>query len=366
MTVYTWLVILLVAAALLLNGNKKGSKKFIIVAFLLLYAVMGLRDVYAFGSDASGSTGSYPIIYRDIGNTDWKQIRGDGDNNFNIGFNYLVKLIYGLTGGDYQLFISMISFVIVFSYMRFIDKYSPSSLQSILYFLGLLYYPLLFDVLKQALAMATLLFAFDAIIEKKPVKFIIITLLASSFHFPAIAFLPAFWIGRMKLGRGYIIVLAVLLLVTYLLRDQLLNLMMEAYGEGNGMATMEGIRFLRNKVIIMIAFTVFAVLISPPAADDTVYNALLMFIGIAVVFQTFSGYNNIFERLADYYFHTSIVFIPLISEKGIKKRSHIDMLRNKEIINAITLALCAFAIWRFLSYVNNAWSFNPYRFFWQH
>ncbi len=153
MTVYTWLVVLLVAAALIFRGNKRRNTIFIVIAFVLLFAVMGLRDVNTFGSDASGSNGSYPIIYRRWGNTEWGEIFHKGDSNYNIGFNYLLKLIFVLTNGDYQWLVTIISVFAVFSYMRFIGRYSPSPIQSVLVFMGLLYYTMLFDVLKQAIAM---------------------------------------------------------------------------------------------------------------------------------------------------------------------------------------------------------------------
>lgn len=362
MTTYTWLVVLLLLAAFLFHGNKKNSGQFIIIAFLLLFAVMGLRDVNAFGSD---SRGSYPILYRDVGAAEWSELSGKGEKNFNIGFQYLAKLIYGLTNGDYQAFIAIISLFVVFAYMRFIKKYSSSPVQSVLCFLGLLYYTLMFDALKQAVAMAILLFAFDAILEKRPVRFIILVAFASLFHFPALIFLPAYWIGRMKVGRGYIVLLAVLLLITYLFRDDILNLMLNAYGTEEIEATMEGIQFLRNKVVIMIAIAVFAAVIKPPASDDALYNTLMMFAGVAIVFQTFCGYNNIFERLADYYFHTSIVLIPLIFEKNGKSKMRTIAGIDQRLIDTIPLLICAFAVWRFLSTVNQSSIYMPYRFFWQ-
>ena len=365
MTVYTWLVVLLVAVALLFNGNKKNSKMFIIISFLLLFAVMGLRDVYAFGSDASGSHGSYPIIYRNIGHTEWRLISGKGENNYNIGFAYLTKLIYEITNGNYQAYITIISLFVTASYTRFTAKYSPSPIQSILCFLGLLYYSVLFDALKQALAMAVLLLAFDAIIEKKPFKFIVLTIISALFHFPAIVFLPAYWIGRMQIGRKYLTVLAAILLITFVFRNQLLNLMLRAYSNGESTASMEGIRFLRNKALLMIAIVVIAVWIRPPRAEDTVYNATLIFAGVAIVFQTFCGYNNIFERLADYYFHTSIVLIPLIFEINKEYGSLANTAENDQLMNYAAVFVCAVAIWRFLSYMNNAWIFSPYRFLWQ-
>lgn len=365
MTAYTWLVILLLIAAFLFRGNQRGSKKFIVIAFLLLFAVMGLRDVNAFGSDASGTHGSYPIFYQRIGGTEWGALYSEGGENYNIAFSYLTKLIFVMTDGNYQMYITVLSLFFVISYTRFIKKYSSSPIQSVLCFLGLLYYTFLFDALKQAVAVSILLYAFDAIVDRKPIRFVIFTILATLFHFPALIFLPAYWIARMKVGRSYILLLAVLLLITYMYRDQLLNLMLNAYGSEDIEATMEGIRFLRNKVVIMIAIAVFAALVRPPDTEDTVYNALLMFAGVAIVLQTFCGYNNIFERLADYYFHMSIVLIPLIFEKGGKTEARTIALRNERIMDVIPLVICIVAVWRFLSTVNNSPIYTPYRFFWQ-
>ena len=362
MTIFTWLVILIIAATFLFQGNKKPCPRFIIIAFLLLFALMGLRDIAVIGND---SQGSYYLIYHTLGRSEWNQLYGSNKDNYNIGFSYLNKLIYEVSGGNYQFFIILIAFFVMFSYMRFIKKYSVSPVQSVLYFLGLLYYTFLFDVLKQAIAMSVLLYAFDAIIEKKPIKFIILVALASTFHFPALIFLPAYWIGQMKVGQGYVFLLAAMLLITYMFRDQLLNLMLDAYINEDIEATMEGIRFLPNKVIIMLVIVLFAVLIRPPLRENSTYSVLLMFVGVAIILQTFSGYNNIFERLADYYFHTAIIFIPFIFERNEKSETHVAIIKNSQIIGIAVLVICAFAIWRFLSYVNNSRFFIPYRFFWQ-
>ncbi len=365
MTVYTLLVILLLVAAFFLQGNVKNSKRFILVAFLLLFAYMGLRNVNSLGIDSSGVNGSYRVIYARDGQASWSALSGKGESNYNIGFTYLTKLIYTLTNGDYQAFITILSLFIVFSYMRFIRKYSPSPIQSILYFLGLLYFTFLFDALKQAVAMSVLLYAFDAIIEDRPYKFFFLVLIASLFHFPALVFLPAYWLGRMRVGSYYLVFLAALLVVTYLLRDQILSLMLNAYGEDEVDVSMEGIRFLRNKAIVMVIIVVAAVVLRPPTASDRVYNACLVFAGIAIVFQTFCGYNNIFERLADYYFHTSIVLLPLVFEKRELERHVLSYSDELTVKSFAPLIFCAFSIWRFLSTVNNSSFYNGFRFIWQ-
>lgn len=379
MSVFTWMVIIILAAALLLQGNVKGSKKFIIVAFLILFCVMGLRNVHYVGNDSSIKTGSYHSSFLRIGNASWDEIlnrdensennenseNSEKDNYYNIGFRVLTKLIYEVTDGDFQTYITLLSMFIIFAYAIFVGKYSPSPIQSVLYFLGLLYFTFLFDALKQAMAMSTLLFSFNAIIEKKPIKFIFIVLIAATFHFPALIFLPAYWIGRMKIGRSYLILLAVLLVLTYVFRDKMLNIMLGAYGGEGIEGSMTGVRFLRNKAIIMIIVVIAAVILRPPTKGDTVYNACLAFAGIAIVFQTFCGYNNIFERLADYYFHTSIVFIPLVFEKIELKKRKDDSRALLRVKQTAPTVFCSFAVWRFLSFVNNSPVFAHFRFLWQ-
>lgn len=365
MTPYNWLVILLLVAAFFLQGQIKGNRRFVFVAFLLLFAYMGLRNVNTVGADSLGTAGSYPAIFRRIGNTDWGALSGRGESNFNIGFIYLTKLLFGLTGGDYQSYITIISFFVLFSYMRFIRKYSPSPIQSLLYFLGLMYFVMLSDVLKQAIAMSVLLYAFDAIMEERPFKFAVIVIIAGLFHFPALVFLPAYWLSRMRVGGYYLVLLGGLLIVTYLFRDQILNLMLDAYLGDEGDASMEGIRFLRNKAIVMLIIVVAAIVLRSPTEDDKVYSALLVFAGIAIVFQTFCGYNNVFERLADYYFHTSIVLLPLVFEKCDLKKHVLNPTDELSVKTFAPWVFCGFAIWRFLSYVNSSPAYSGFQFIWQ-
>lgn len=359
MTVYTWLVVLLLLAALLMQGNVKGNKKFIIVAFVLLFCVMGLRDVYTIGNDSSSS---YLHHFQGMENAAWDELGGKGEENYNMGFSYLMKVGYELTDGDYQLFIALLTVFVLFSYVRFIKKYSSSPIQSVLYFLGLMFYTFLFDALKQSIAMAILLFAFDAIIDRRIGKFIILVLLAAWFHFPALIFLPAYWIGNMKLGRGYLFLLAAMLVVTYFFRDQMIDMMTDAYSTE---LYDNGLRFLANKVVVMLIIVVAALVLRPPTQNDRVYCTLLQLIGVAVVLQTFASYNNTFTRLADYYFQVSIVFLPLVFEKCELKKCYFNPKTDRMIKTVAPIAFCGFAIWRFLGNVNADEFLSPYVFFFQ-
>lgn len=354
MSVYAWMVLLILLFAFVMQGNLPKNKKYIIVACILLFVVMGFRDVFVIGND---SAGSYRHMFKHIPETEWSDIKLLKDN---AGMTVLVKAMYAVTSGDFQTFMIIISAFFIVCFAWFVNKYSVSPVQSIIYYLGLLLYIFMFDALKQSIAMSILLFSFDAAMDKKLTKFLILTVLAAWFHFPALVFIPAYWIVNMKTGTGYIVVLAIMLALTYLFRDEILNIMLKAYGTEIIDTKM---RFFGNKAIIMLIIVAAALILRPPTQGDKLYCALLQLIGVSVVLQTFASYNNTFERLADYYFQYAVVFIPLAFEKCELKKTYFSDAFNRMVKTFASFVFCGFGIWRFLDYVNNCWYLSPYVFY---
>lgn len=364
MSIYTLLVAMILATALLMRGYQQGNKRYIIVACLLLFTVYGLRNTFVIGGD---TTSSYLHMFQRLSGYSWSDVRGLG-GGFNTGFYLFAKAFYDLTGGDYQLFVSCIAgfFTICFGFL--IYRYSPNPLQSILYHFGLLYFTFYFSVLKQSIAMAFLLLSFDCMIRGKTIKHFLLILIAAQFHFPAYVFFAAYPIYRMRIGRNYLVFLAALLAVTFVLRNQLINLMLSLYKDmedSTSLVDLGGVTFLRTKSLIMIAIVAAAVVLRKPKPEDKLYSTLLGFMGVAIVFQTFCGYNNIFERLADYYFQFSVLFIPMVFDKHADR----EPLFGWRFMNVADLAapyiFCGFGVYRFLSMAAADRTLSPYRFFFQ-
>ena len=291
---YLLLVILVLATALLMHGNRPHNKAYVIVASLLLFSIYGLRNTYVIGYD---STSSYLHSFHAIGSYSWGEVVAH--YNINLGFGILLKLGYFLTGGDYQLFVSAIALFVTVCFGMLLYRYSPSPVQSILYHFGLLFFVFHFSALKQSIAMAILMPAFHCLVRRKNFKYLLLVLIASQFHFPSIVFLLAFPLSKLRVGRNYLFLLAGMLLVTFLFRNQIINLMLNTYGgleESTVYVDLSGTAFLRTKALIMIVIVMAAVVFRRPRPEDYVYSLLLEFMGIAVVFQTFCGYNNIFEQ----------------------------------------------------------------------
>ena len=338
----------------------------------MMFCIYGLRDAYSIGGDSSSS---YLHRFQDLEEEDWTDMPTFSDwfenddlgenaagHERSIGFRWLMKIVYEWTDGDYQWFVTVIAIFVMIAVAQFVYQFSPSPLQSFLYYFGLTYYTMMFNILKQSIAMAFILFAFSTIINRKLFRFLILVLAASMFHFPALVFLPAYWIGNMRLQKTYLIFLAILFVLTYIFRDQLVDWMTDAY-ETEVIDT--GRSFLANKVIVMLVIIVAAMVIRPPHPTDRIYCSLLMLIGVAAVIQTFSSYNNTFERLADYYFQFSIVFIPMVFEDVKLKRRHLSQRELTLIRRVGPYLFCAFAIWRFLDTTVNDPTIYPYQFYFQ-
>lgn len=356
MNMYVGMMAAVLVLAYVMRGDKPENKDYIWLSCLLMFALCGLRDVYSIGIDSSTS---YVSIFRRLGETDWADI----PQGNNMGFTYLLKLCHTLTGGDYQRFYMLYTAFFMVIFGRFVSKYSPSPVQSFCYFWGLLCYIFLFDGIKQGIAMGFITLAFDAIVEKKPLWFALLVYIAWWFHAPALIFAPAYLIAMMKPGRMYLLFLAALLAFTYTFRDRILELMLEFYDTTIYDYEM---RFLANKVIIMLGIVAAALVLRPPEEDDRVYGILLQFMGIAVVIQTFASYNNTFERLANYYFQFCVAFIPLVFQTDTRRSQLLDIKTEAMAKQLAPWAFCAFGVWRFANYItSNAWAWLPYRFFFE-
>lgn len=360
MNMYVAMMAAVLILAWYMEGYHPGNKTYIRISCILMFALCALRDVQSIGID---SASSYIRIFHETGALEWSDLAQHSDGGSNVGFYMILKLLHTLTGGDYQLFYAVYTALIMGVFCWFIEKYSVQPVQSFAYFWGLLCYIFLFDGIKQGMAMALVTVAFDAIVERRPLRYAALMVLAWWVHVPALVFAPAWFIARMRPGRSYLIFLAALLAAVYRFRSEILELMLSVYGTEMQMNDMG---FLGNKALIMLVIVAAALVLRPPEEEDRVYNILLQFMGISIVIQTFASYNNTFERLANYYFQFCVVFIPMVFQLD-ERRSHLLDPKSEIMVKQLApWAFGGFGVWRFARYIaSNAWAWLPYRFFFE-
>ena len=111
--------------------------------------------------------------------------------NFERGFIIYNKLV-GFLGTDRQMFLFVTAAVSIVPIMYYLSKNSKNMLLSIIIYLGLPVFLLCFSGLRHAIAIGITSLSMIYIKEKSLVKFILLVLLASTFHFTAIVFLIAY------------------------------------------------------------------------------------------------------------------------------------------------------------------------------
>ena len=360
MDYYKLLVALIIGTALLMHGYRQGSKGYVIIACLMLFAIYGLRDTYIIGGDSSSS---YLHQFQRMPNYSWQSILSLSEN---VGYRVLNKLVYELTDGDYQVMITLISVFVTICFGVTIYKYSPNPLASILYHFGLLFYIFHFSALKQSIAMGFVMLSLTPLLERKLFRFFLLVMAGAVFHLPATVFLLAYPVSKLRPGRSLLVVLAVVLIATFILRQPLVNIMSSLYkNEGGSQTTADGGTFLRTKSLIMIGIVVAAVIFRKPKAEDKAYTILLELMGMAIVFQTFCSYGNIYERLADYFFQFSVIFLPMVFDRTADREPLIEWRMMEVIDTAAPFVFCGYAVYRFIDTATHNQYLYPFHFFFE-
>jgi transmembrane protein EpsG len=219
-----------------------------------MFLVMGLRD-RSVGVDISQ--------YLDLFDNNRYLFYGSY-NKLEYGFHAYMRIMsfLGLKG---QSFILITSLIISVSFARFFYKYSANVGLSFYLHLTIGLFIVTLSALRQSIAICLILFAIDYILERKPVKFLIVVYLASTFHFSAIVFLPVYFctkINMVSYHRLFIILLSLfsLLFLKEMLMSFVQNFIPEQYMAHYG-ALSDKARMNFLLVLISLAIPLFIVLL---------------------------------------------------------------------------------------------------------
>ena len=197
----------------LLPGNSEKKKRlFLYASFLSLWYVHSMVDVYSV-PDLS----AYKDYFEQSSHLTFSQsfIKGVLDSKIEIGFVVFFRLVGYLTG-NFQFFLIIYSFVLLFLYYKLIDKESPFVFCSIALLLVGPYNQSIF-VIRQHLALAILLVSFTFIRDRKLFKFLMLVALATFMHRSAIIFSMVYFIYGIhgKRTKGILITIAAIMILLF-------------------------------------------------------------------------------------------------------------------------------------------------------
>ena len=364
MEIYLYLVVATLVFGAILPQRGKNRKFYIV--FLTAFHMFVCAFRYKF---LTGDLMKYNSMFINLATATWgsEAVLQEGRNS---GFMLLMKLVNNLTGGDFQALLIVIA-VISYAILGYvIYRYSPAPWMSFLIWNCMGFFLFSLSAIKQALAMTFVMLSFSGIVEKNLKKFLLMMLAAGLIHVPSLVFLPAYWLCQRRVSSrmiGFYIVMGVLI---YIFKNQFVEFIKSFYYEDDEVFVFSG--EIGSRFIMLLGMTLFGVLFRDFSARD--FEALFHIMAVATILQMLAGFDNIFTRLADYYFQFSILYIPMTFYPGNQKNQHPKLHRafpfNRRSLKALSVLLCVFMLWFYWTYNLNIHiavevdNYLNYRFMW--
>lgn len=318
--------------------------------WLLLFALLSLRRI-----DVGRDVGTYEIIFKLIGNSDWKFTFYRSNE---IGWNCFNKVIFGISQ-DFRWVLVITAILSIAFLRRAFLKYSTDTSLSIVLFVSFSCFLLLFSGLRQSIAVSIGMLSFDYAMKKKRVKFFLCVAVAMLFHTSAFILLFIYPLCHIKVKTKWLIWVIPAIIVVYIFNQPIftfLGTILETFTDYD--ATIE-LTSSYTMLFLLSLFAVFSFVIPEESKLDDETEAMRNILLLCVILQTFAPLHMLAMRM-NYYF---IIFIPLLIPRVIKY-SKKNMAQVAIVARYVMLI---YFIFYFVIIVprDNVLDTFPYHFFWE-
>jgi len=200
--------------------NSRQQKLFIVVSFIILFILAAFRDTNV-GTDTLG----YERIFL--------RIKAGGTAIQEIGWQALNKIVIYFNGGFEDLLI-VSSLLILTPVFYVAKKYSVNPMLSIFLYYAFYLYLQSFNITRQSIAISIILCAYILLINKKNLFFVLLVLLAATFHTTALLCLPLIFVNRIPdKPIIYLVLMGLTMVMGWVLSDYIINRLANLLGYEN-------------------------------------------------------------------------------------------------------------------------------------
>lgn len=244
-----------------------------------------------------------------------------------IGFNLVVKIIYGLSGFEnFLLVFAFYAFVTVFLFLLAMYEGSDDVPFTFFLFMALGYYFQTFSTVRYYLALAIALYAMKFVLRRQWGRFIVLVLLGSTFHKSLLVVIPLYILASLP-WKKWQLALAALFCTTFLfLQDFYLKVVVFLYPTYEDTEYLEGgtsyINILRCAAVL--AFAGIVMLVNKKQGDtenvvegDSDFQSrrfwFYFYLNLgALVLYVFCSFLPIISRIGYYLTVSQILFLPML------------------------------------------------------
>ncbi|MCL2717343.1 MAG: EpsG family protein [Lachnospiraceae bacterium] len=242
-----------------------------------------------------------------------------------MGFNGVVRIIYGLSGFEnYLLVFAFFSFTTIAVFLWSIYRDSENFGLSFFLFMSFGLYFQSFSTVRYYLALAIALFAIPFVLKKKWVPFILLILLGATFHKSILIVIPLYFLASLKWKKLPLIAAGLFCTTFLFLQDFYLRLLVFVYPTYRDTEYLEGGTSIIN-IIRCGGILIFSLIYYREAIKDNDRNRFYFYCNLAAfALYTFGSFIPVISRIGFYLTVTHIFFIPaLLNRIKDKKMSHI-------------------------------------------
>ena len=245
-----------------------------------------------------------------------------------IGFNWLVKGLYTLAGGEYyELVFAVFALLTLYIFLKAFYEQSEDFAITYFLFMALGMYFQTYNTVRYYLALAIALYALRYVVNKDFIKFVFLILLAALFHKSVLLVIPVYWIASYA-WKKWMILVGLLLSVGCLFgKGIILKIALILYPSYENTIYLEGgtspISILRG-VLVLVLYLWYRKRYQQKQEDRELlcYAQLNLLSVVACVFFFFLP---VITRIAYYFSVVQLLMIPRIicgiEEEKIRKRA---------------------------------------------
>lgn len=351
------LAILLFSLSAKATSHQK-ARNYCIFFFVLWTLILGLRHP-SMGIDiAYGNSYGYWENFSRIADFSLKEAFTKPLQNYEQGYIVFNKIL-SFFSDDPQLLLFVCAAICIGAVCFLIAKNSDFPFLSSILCLGLPFFLIFFSGLRQTLAISITLFSFPLIKKKKLLWFLLVMLLARTFHQTSSIFILAYPLYHLKMNKSVSTLTILLPPVIFLLRYPLFSFLSQLLKDN-------AVTDNNNAITLFLVFWAvyfFAVLFGHEE-DQTELGLRNIFL-IACCCQAFSGVYNIAMRIGYYFMPVLAILLPKVIANNTHTESNPFANRRSGIIMYIVIFVC-FAVFGLYSFASSSWAqTNPHSFMWQ-
>lgn len=320
MTVYNLLILFILASGVLLCEiwkSKRNTILFLVLSSLAMIAVAGLR------ADTVGiDYKQYETYFYQVHDGGWSFLISSA-NGYRIEPGYsLLNYFVSLFTRDVHIFMLVVAVIVITLTAVLLYRVSPIPWIGMFVFASFGFYGNSLSFIRQCIAIAIYLYSIEYIKKKKFVPYLLIILLASTFHKSMLIMIPVYFIARIAVSWKSLLTWSGLAALVVALSWPLFNFVTkyvyQVYATSQGLYYMLG-RDWQTAAIPVVTTAVILVLkpfILRRDENNTVLINLSVFSGLLYIM---TCQHFLFQRFGMMFFTTVILLIPeLFASIGVQ------------------------------------------------